>query len=869
MNTASNAGFFQRMTLVMMASLVVHGCLATTTPRPQDAASAQRWTDRLIPLPKNITVAGSVTVTVENIFLELPNIKDSREKTIRGLLSTCAKGNRSDATARIVLQLVAWQDAGLPAAVRCLESVPNHDQAYAIIHEANNNRHVFRLLASTPEGLLYAARTFAGLVSPQGLPAGLAAVELPLVTITDWPDMQERGWWGSNGHYNLAWHAQWKLNLHVGHCTLQFDMRQTNALTAGRWPSLMIVQSNEQAQLVAHATEVGIRLVPIIPHIGDGQMKLIRDIQNEPALAFARDILAQEGPQGEKARGLCMSNPRTTQLLSDAFVQVVALSSSAQKPCEIWLTEGGNVQCHCHECRGRNGYVLEAAGIIKAYKSALRREPALQLRLMSSQGSYPVDPQIIKLLPPGAGFVYYNGFLSYSADHQPLIPDYITEFAKTGHYVSAYMDANPSFFAVFPGSMPQFIRFRARELCQKRLSGVEAYCVPDRHFYEVNMAALAEWTWNMNGRSVSDFARAFATITGGCEPELYANWIEHAGEAAWWLADSRFIEALCYQPKAITQAIVPQYPVGDVRCKVYPIPELDRTLQHARAAMDLAIRSGNVLMQCESACVLAGLYAYELAEAIRQDNTQGASPAEMELKINRLEIYAQQIRGYHDAWYYAIVSNKAALPKSPLYPMFGKTVGETYKVPRLSMPEYALFRACDAWRTQLKLPLPIVGRWSYADFGTNGQAHLSFDATSLAPSHATGVSVFLEWGGGDTIHTKSMTLVVSNSQSGMVHTGALNSLSRRLNNRTEERFFDETFALPPRNPADRLLLQVNLEIPEITRPLRYNPLTDGVLTAVPASLTNIDGRILVRPVWLKGETGARDLSAVNPWKQTE
>lgn len=686
------------------------GCLLFTIlqlPATAAAPAASDWTRRVIPLPKQMQVDGVVTAAANEIALGIGEMESSVKSTLQALLQPWIKGRHQHARLLINIRVCDWSESGLPAGAQTLATVPNRDQGYTISHDRLNGRDTLQIQAGTPQGALNGARTLCMLVRPPEKPAPDTILILPLLTVTDWPDMADRGTWGSYGYYNLEWYSRWKLNLFEYPVNPNFVIGD-NQHVGDHLPLMEMQSTPELVRLMAHGNAHGIKVVPCIPHIGDGQMKLIRDISTNSELAFARDVLAQSAPGKNNARGLCMSNKRTIQFLAECMILAARLSAKPRNPVSIWLTEGGNLACYCDNCRGQNGYLLEVQGILQAAEIARQREPELQLQLMNSQGSYTVDRQVLATLPRNIGFVYYNGFRCYSADHQQMIPDYLADFARSGRYVSAYMDANPSFFAVFPGSMPQFIQFRAQEFYNKGLSGIVAYCVPDRHFYEVNLAALAEWSWNVNGRSVEDFAKAFADIMGICNPDKYAAWIKHAGPAAWWLADSRFIEALCYKPAAILNPIVQQYPEGDVRMKVYPIPELDQILDHARIAVHMAKQSDNHLMRFESACVLAGLKAYKLADDLRHDKAQNLPAAELDPKIRKLEIHAGEIRAHHDAWYHAVIFNKATQTKSSLYPLFGKDFGETYKVPRLSLPEYALFRAADAWRSDLKLPIPVA-----------------------------------------------------------------------------------------------------------------------------------------------------------------
>lgn len=128
-----------------------------------------------------------------------------------------------------------------------------------------------------------------------------------------------------------------------------------------------------------------------------------------------------------------------------------------------------------------------------------------------------------------------------------------------------------------------------------------------------------------------------------------------------------------------------------------------------------------------------------------------------------------------------------------------------------------------------------------------------FDITHLAETNTSALCVFVEHQTGETIHYQSMALAISNTVSGAMQTVASNSTPRRLNARREECSIDETLPIPPREPADRLIITLDLQIPEQPHRVWLNPLTDGTNQPPIATHTNIAGRVLVRPVQILEE----------------
>jgi|GEM_PF-6535617 len=880
--------FYTSLIVVIIAAGMLAGCFSRAVCSPVQT----KWSDRVIPLPKQLRVDDVVAALPTDVAVAWPDLPSPCVATMRALLSSWAMGELATARVVIVPELVNWEDDNLPTTTRQLRIVPNQNQSYAIIHEGAGGKHRFRLLATTPQGLLYAARTLTDLAHPTwrngaAVPPHKPAtdLELPMATIVDWPDLADRGTHAAgNPEYNLDWLAQWKLN-YLGNAKIlhAFDLRG-NPQANGGLPPVMLTNTNEMQMLMAYAAGLGVNVEMQIAHIGDGQLQLIREVKGamaNPKYAFIEKIIfARDGSNKvEKAVGLCMSNPNTIRLLADIIALNKTLTSDKTVTECVWLSEAANLACFCDKCRGRNGYLMEALGIYQAWQLAGGKEAGLQLKILNSQGSFDVNEEILRMLPD-VGLVHYDGFASYSTDHKAIIPDYITAAAKNGRYVMAVIQPEPSFFAVFPGSIPQFLRFRAAEFHGKGLSGVTTWLVPDRQLFEINMAALAEWSWNANGRSVEDFARAFATITGMPKPALYAKWIEHAGEAAWWLAESRFIESLLYSLDNMLNNRLEEYPKGSSQLRrnnVYQIPQFDRVIEHARRAMALADRSGDIMMRCESACVLAALYAYDLAEDIRVEHARGTPAEKLRVKFDRLELYARQIRAYHNAWFEAAVSRRAALPKNKLHPMFGNDFDEGFKPQRVSMPEHVLFRACDVWREKLALPpSPLAGQWQwgFADFGTNDQAALSFDVTPSLSDKMGGLCVIMERVRSVNIHHnrdiqnhQSTRLMVSNTVSGVTRIVDNYEIVRYLRFDLENKLVELTFTAPKLAKDERLFLKVNLSLHKSDRPASYNPLTDGVNVQEQGKFVDVTGRITVRPVdLLDAQLQTTGWSQIEPWR---
>lgn len=86
---------------------------------------------------------------------------------------------------------------------------------------------------------------------------------------------------------------------------------------------------------------------------------------------------------------------------------------------------------------------------------------------------------------------------------------------------------------VCPWSGPQFIKALMSEFVDKRLRCLCAYTAPTNRFYEFNVTAAAEWSWNAHGRNEREYSLAWAARQGLSDPEKAADWAATLGPVGW------------------------------------------------------------------------------------------------------------------------------------------------------------------------------------------------------------------------------------------------------------------------------------------------------------------------------------------------
>lgn len=110
------------------------------------------WSDRVIPLPKRISVKQSIRLRTSQVALKLDCVASPQVETAARLLQPFASCTDQKSGFTITLGLAPIT---VPSGHPCPETFPIADQAYRI----TPLRHGLALTANTPLGLLYAART--------------------------------------------------------------------------------------------------------------------------------------------------------------------------------------------------------------------------------------------------------------------------------------------------------------------------------------------------------------------------------------------------------------------------------------------------------------------------------------------------------------------------------------------------------------------------------------------------------------------------------------------------------------------------------------------------------------------------------------
>ena len=491
------------------------------------------WADYLIPLPQEIAVSGEVRWAPGQIGLTTPKgVSQMVAGSVKELRYEYRSKCGSDPSGEtFVIHIGKLSEVGAVIgdcddAEARLRKTPHSEQAYIIRPAANGGLVVAGL---EDRGVFYGVQTLRQLLT-----ARLCETEVvvPLVTITDWPDFEERGLWNSGlrSPAHLPWMAGLKLNFeHINH-PLDFDP------DSPRCPSLPMGDIDAARSRAIH----------VMPHCwhydfwsDSSEMR-----RNYPELvgkgASARNPVTSRDPgYHPDARCPCASSLLLKKLLTEW------MESAAQQgvsEISLWLTEYQPSTCGCGQCsdEGSHQLVRETRESIHAIRDAQQAYPNLVVRLFLTFNVLSPDEEracreAISLVPKDESIrveVVYG------------LQGPFEDYAQAGNWVSNYgigIAIGGSYRS--RGSLrlryyldPRILQERIEYLRDAGYDGLYNISViatggegkgeVERCLCDFHISALAEWFWNASGRDAGQFVRAWVTTRDYAQPDQAAKWIE-------------------------------------------------------------------------------------------------------------------------------------------------------------------------------------------------------------------------------------------------------------------------------------------------------------------------------------------------------
>ncbi len=489
--------------------------------KPVVAEEAQQWLRWVIPLPKKVRLEGELTVPVAEIVVQLgqkatdveQNAWEELVELIRTKTGTAPGGSGFRILAGVCDAQGKIDGTAIPGANE-LAAMPNAEQAYVIVPLSEPG---LAVAALTPRGVYHGLKTLSQLIEPK---LATGKVTVPIVAVLDWPDLAERGLWGGSANRDVQYMADRKMNLIESHTSIGFNEQGCGVVS---------IDSETQNAARLHA----IKWVPIITHLDHLSRTGIFD--RYPELKGIGDRAQHRTHSTVSAA--CFSNPKMAEILAQWFESLAA--TEGVRDINVWLSEIEGIECDCEKCAQGNQYALETAAAVRAWQLACKKYPDVRLRVLLTQGSYPSNDKVLAAAPVPVGITYYSGSTTYDSTRDPMIYPLLGQFAATGRWLGVYPQLTASWRIVCPWSGPQFIKYRMTEFVDKKLACLCGYATPDNRYYDFNVTAAAEWSWNAHGRDEREFAAAWATRRGLSDPNKAAEWAVTLGPVGWDVYGSR------------------------------------------------------------------------------------------------------------------------------------------------------------------------------------------------------------------------------------------------------------------------------------------------------------------------------------------
>ena len=541
---------------------------------PISSSEEINWIRHTVPLPKSIRITGKVTVPRRSVEVIAPPEHNIVVEQAVDELNQLFGGPCSGLRAFTVRLELGEPDSGE------LVGLKNSSQAYLIIPAGETE---LRLVALAPPGLYYAAKTLQQLVA-----AGRAGdkLNMPVVAVKDWPDLEDRGLWGSDNFANIAWLADRKMNW-MEQISDQFVDIKTGKPIARL--------KGEREPLITEAPRRAVKFVPVVLHLEQSS--------NKGPIQYYPQIKGKSLHHGV----MCYSQPKTVEIISEWIAQLASLPHVEE--VDVWMSEnlGQAKGCQCRFCAAKlvDPMVLEARAVVKAWRMAQQRlGRPIGLRLLTSEATEDFNTTIISELPPEVKIIYYHSLKTYTCDKRPMMPEYLVEFAQRGRWVATCPNVSAIVGYVQPFESAQFVRYRAYELVSKGAGGVLGYATPLIRVCRYNVEALAEYTWNLKGRSTREFALSWAVRNGIGDPEKFADFREIIGPVEWhynggdWPMRALHKRLVPPLEQMLKQGLLPPfgyYTDGFVKCPfgAYSAPSLlKKDVESAKRAVALAREIG-------------------------------------------------------------------------------------------------------------------------------------------------------------------------------------------------------------------------------------------------------------------------------------
>ncbi len=498
---------------------------ASVQVEPVSVAEADQIKRHLLPLPHEISIEHKVVLPAADVGIRSITTDNSAAQDAIGQLRKLFKDKADvDATGGRfeILIGVVDRDGTLDGIqidnAHRLKALPNHDQAY-LIEPAAENKLIVAALGD--RGVHYGVATLCQLIEAD---FSRESVSIPLASILDWPDFDERGFWHMPVE-QFPWLTSLKFNQF--HCVANFSVDAERRIEPEMRTSFDDPPATgaQLSDAFAVARAHGAEIIPGIIHMDFW----------EPCCKGFADAWPDMVGKGERAKGgyfetkgyrvPCASNPQLKQTLIDLMT---TLATRGASDIYVWMSEYSGGQCECEQCLAGNQYHTEARATLAAWQRVRQTHPDLKLRLFFGAGGFTPGKRWIPNYPPQAiddilDEVPQDVRMCVSLGiKEKVLEDFVARGGRVTRCFIVTLRRWDRFCC-------QHIQNRIQNLHAQKMHGASqftyGYFNDFRAALDLQVSALAEYTWNTHGRSIADFGAAWATRRGDKHAHAFGEWL--------------------------------------------------------------------------------------------------------------------------------------------------------------------------------------------------------------------------------------------------------------------------------------------------------------------------------------------------------
>ena len=341
---------------------MTHGNAGRDMDRETPAVSEEAcWRRELMPLPHEVRIEkiqrlrpGEVAVRGRSGASGLEQACVDRARDLFGQKTGVSpEGGGFEIRIGLVDEDGKLEGVDVPHAAR-LQGVPNRDQAYVIQPIGEN---VLAVAALADRGLYYGTCTLTQWLD-RHLTRDLA--EIPMATVVDWPDLEERGFW----HLPVSlipWMASMKMNRFFVSHRFEVDEAGIHLCSGYNEPDDQLRQEwtppYDKARM--HAAEA----VPGPTHMDFWESRCKGYREAFPHVLGKGDAARDPFITDRVQRVPCTSHPDVVKVLTAVMADLAAQNASEVM---VWVSEYPHAYCGCAKCMEQGQFRGEVRCAIEA-----------------------------------------------------------------------------------------------------------------------------------------------------------------------------------------------------------------------------------------------------------------------------------------------------------------------------------------------------------------------------------------------------------------------------------------------------------------------------------------------------------------------